>query len=264
MKGWYSLVQYCPDPSQSEFANVGVVLIVPERGLVLPKFASHNDRPRRYFHVASDALTALNNAKHFLQNRINREAAKLVNFEHFEQFRQTRGNDLILSSPRNVRVEDPFETLTELFDELVGGRAIGDMIHRERGLSALVPLRNVFERDVFDGIVKVPTQPVPVPYTHAKFRADFEYKNGQTNLLKALVIRPSVEETTSLHAKTVLYAELLGKQNVATVTFALPEPTAKFAEAYRQLTAMLKSFSLATVAESDLDAFGQRVLAEAH
>jgi hypothetical protein len=31
-KGYYSIVQYCPDLSRGETTNIGIVLLVPERG----------------------------------------------------------------------------------------------------------------------------------------------------------------------------------------------------------------------------------------
>ena len=32
LKGYYSIVQYCPDLNRGETANIGIVLMVPDRG----------------------------------------------------------------------------------------------------------------------------------------------------------------------------------------------------------------------------------------
>lgn len=34
MKGYYSIIQYCPDLSRFEAANVGVLLFCPERAFL--------------------------------------------------------------------------------------------------------------------------------------------------------------------------------------------------------------------------------------
>ena len=38
-KGYYCLIQYCPDLARLEAANIGVILFCPERGFIRAKIA---------------------------------------------------------------------------------------------------------------------------------------------------------------------------------------------------------------------------------
>ena len=53
-KGYYSLVQYCPDVARQEAANVGVVLFCPELAFLEARLASSNHRIRRFFGEEAD------------------------------------------------------------------------------------------------------------------------------------------------------------------------------------------------------------------
>jgi hypothetical protein len=63
MRGYYSLVQFCPDSARAEAANVGVVVLCPDRHFIDCKFASSNDRVRRFFSVQGEQLERLDQIK---------------------------------------------------------------------------------------------------------------------------------------------------------------------------------------------------------
>jgi len=48
-KGYFSLVQYCPDVARQEAVNVGVVLLCPEQKFIGVKITPGNQRIRRFF-----------------------------------------------------------------------------------------------------------------------------------------------------------------------------------------------------------------------
>ena len=48
-RGYYSLIQYCPDLSRLEAVNVGVVLFCPEPRFIEARTSAGNDKPRRLF-----------------------------------------------------------------------------------------------------------------------------------------------------------------------------------------------------------------------
>ena len=49
IKGYYSIIQYCPDLSRLEAANIGVLLFCPEVRFIRAKTSAGNDRIRRFF-----------------------------------------------------------------------------------------------------------------------------------------------------------------------------------------------------------------------
>jgi hypothetical protein len=118
--GYYSVIQFCPDPSRLEAANVGVVLFCPEQKFLKAMTSSGNDRIRRFFGDQGFNWSHVNAAKQALVTRLEIEAAQFAKIEDLLHFVRTRGNAIVLSEPRSMRVEDPEADLKELFDELVG------------------------------------------------------------------------------------------------------------------------------------------------
>ena len=47
-KAYHSIIQFCPDRSGAEGANIGVILLCPDLDLVDGKTATGNDRARRF------------------------------------------------------------------------------------------------------------------------------------------------------------------------------------------------------------------------
>lgn len=117
--GYYSLIQYCPDRSRMETANVGVVLICPRMRFcgvrtTLKRLATRltdffgRDTPGVY--VMATALLAL-------EFRIN--LTKPYAHTALQAFAGSRDNDLLLTDPRPCRFDRPGTELDRLFNELV-------------------------------------------------------------------------------------------------------------------------------------------------
>ena len=62
-KGYYSLVQYCPDLSRMEAANIGVLLFSPDRQFLQAKMTSDNSRIRQFFGSESNDWQRINSFK---------------------------------------------------------------------------------------------------------------------------------------------------------------------------------------------------------
>ena len=122
-KGYYSLIQYCPDPSRAEAATIGVVLFCPDRRFIEAKTAAGNDRIRRFFGAESLDRRRLNTQKRSLEDRIRLHADEFRTLGDLQVFIDTRANELVLTAPRSMKVLDPRRDLDNLFMELVGGRA---------------------------------------------------------------------------------------------------------------------------------------------
>ena len=121
-KGYYSLIQYCPDRSRLEGANVGVVLFCPEQRFLQARLSSGTDRLRRFFGTGSFDPSALAAAKRAIAARLHTDGLAFQTIEDIEHFIATRANALTLTQARPLKVDDPAELLDSLFTELVGGR----------------------------------------------------------------------------------------------------------------------------------------------
>ncbi len=114
-KGYYSLLQFCPDASRAEAVNVGVVLFCPDvgyRGVLTTK-----EHRRAEMLFGPESVVGLDEATAAMRNRIASETFR--NVADFQHFVDTRANSLRLTRPRSVKVFDPDRALRTLFETLV-------------------------------------------------------------------------------------------------------------------------------------------------
>jgi hypothetical protein len=179
-KGYYSLIQYCPDRSRLEVANVGVMLFCPELRFLKISVAKGNDRVRRIFKVSGEDLERINEAKRAIAERLRIEGAKLPSLEHIQQFVLTRGNDIILTQPRPMKVIQPDADLKVLFADLVGGRR-----HRTLGAkqSEIPELDKALQSDRIKNRVFRSVQ-IQLPLTERHITFPYAFRNGKLNLIQ--------------------------------------------------------------------------------
>lgn len=99
-RGYYSLVQYCPDLARQEAANPGVHLCCPERGFIRAKLTDSLAHIRRCFGHAAGSDGHIAGMLRGLVNRIEIEQADFKSLEDLLQFVATRANKVILTSPK--------------------------------------------------------------------------------------------------------------------------------------------------------------------
>lgn len=118
--GYFSLIQFCPDASRLEAANVGVVLLCPDLNFLEARISRGNARVRRFFGQDAFHSAGLNSAKRAMVSRLKVEWKGAPTLEQFQHFVNTRANELKLTTPRPVKLfDDPATELQRLFDELV-------------------------------------------------------------------------------------------------------------------------------------------------
>lgn len=118
-QGYYSLVQFCPDPGRAEVANVGVLLFCPKRHFIGVKVAPGNERIRTIFpwvHFDDQQLDAM---KTWFRDRIAVERDRFRALADLAHFAATRFNEMRLTAPRSIVVEEPESQLDQIFRELV-------------------------------------------------------------------------------------------------------------------------------------------------
>lgn len=178
VRGYYSLIQYCPDLSRLEAANVGVLLFCPEPHFLNARMASSNQRIRRFFGSDDRDWDRINAAKAAVAERLEVESERFRTLEDLERFVATRANEIQLTPPRPMKVFNPAQDLELLFEELVGGRArrqaVGSVVQRLAESLAEERVAPFVTRDVT----------VSVPAFHRPLTVPFGFQNGRFNLIR--------------------------------------------------------------------------------
>jgi len=118
-KGYYSLVQYCPNMDRCEAVNVGVVLFCPERQFIRAQITESLDRVYRVFGPGVETPQHLRSMVNALRTRLELEQAEFKTLADLQKFVFTRANKVLLTSPKPVIVVEPEAELAALFSELV-------------------------------------------------------------------------------------------------------------------------------------------------
>jgi hypothetical protein len=187
--GYYSVIQFIPDRSRMEAANVGVLLFVPGANYLKTRMCGSNDRVRRFFRDDAPGTKALNTLKRTIEKRLQVEAPHLQERPAMEHFLRLFANEIVFTDLRPVRVVNPAVELAQLFDELVGDRSEREVLPPSEGLQLvrkrleMPDLANRLEHDV----------EVEVPILGAPMHADYAFQNGRFNLIQLREFRQNRE-----------------------------------------------------------------------
>lgn len=180
--GYYSLVQYCPDRSRLEAANVGVLLFAPNQKFLRVRLVQANDRIRRFFHDEAGDLSQLNLMKRMLEHRLEDEAPGIRTPVELERLLGRFANELLFTPLRPVRVENPEVDLMQLFEDLTGGGRVRRDPPVESRMVDMLRLR--LETVEFAKTVRRKLK-VTVPIWGEEIEADYAFQNGCLNLIQA-------------------------------------------------------------------------------
>jgi len=189
-KGYYSLIQYCPDFSRLEAANIGVVLFCPERGFLRARIAQGNDRIRRFFGSQDSDWTQINAIKNAIVNRLEVTGKDFKSLDDLTTFISTRANEFQLTAPRPMKVSEPEKDLDELFDDLVGGRSKQPLKHSAPPVEKA--LARTFHEAGIDELIKRDVT-VTVPAFHQSLTVPYGFQNGRFNLIQPVRFQQTQE-----------------------------------------------------------------------
>lgn len=183
--GFYSIIQYCPDPSRQEAANVGVVLFCPEKDYLGALTARGNARIRRFFGRTGPDRDQLNTIKMSIQRRLEIDRDDFQGLDDLKKFAATRANAMRLTAPKEVPVEEgtaPEEVLRRLFDRLVGGTTRKATREVKNALDEAFSAEPIAARVRRRVIVTLPVfkRPITVPYG---------FQNGRFNLIQPVAFK---------------------------------------------------------------------------
>jgi hypothetical protein len=194
---YYSLIQFCPDPSRLEGVNIGVGLYSPAEKRVLVQIARNNQRIRKFF--GNQDWRLVSRAKSSIENQL--KSQQFLTVEEFEAYISKRANLIKLTSPRPLRVADAQTDLKELFQRLVGveatskGRVNGFLTKKlkEAGVVSLVKKSVEIE----------------IPEIKRSIRVPYGYQNGRFNLITPVQFDSDPEAIISKTGKSAIEGKLL-------------------------------------------------------
>ena len=187
-EGYYSLIQYCPDRSRAEAANIGVMLFcLNPHYLGALVGISDAGRLKRFFGDAEFDVEKVMDAAQDMAYRINHLGDEVRTLDSLRQFIGSRGNDMVLTDPRLVKVADPEPDMAALFAELVesGRPAPAELKHAETPV--LRRITEGFGRLVKEGRARESVT-VMIPVVNRTFAVPFAYRNGVENLVRPEVL----------------------------------------------------------------------------
>jgi hypothetical protein len=213
-KGYYSILQYVPDPERAEGVNIGLMLFCPEKNFLKIQTANRNDRVQRFFGRQRGATTNLSRLESFktaFEERVKLEAGRIQTLEEFRAFVNTRANQLRLTDPRPVKVAEPETELSNLFVLLVEET---EPAHAPTPHATTVIKRRFDQMLTTRKLDKVVRRDfsVELPLL-GRQRYPFAFSNGQPNVIEPETFELSrPREITERACRLVIEGQDLGKQ----------------------------------------------------
>jgi hypothetical protein len=197
-KGYYCIVQYCPDLGRLEAANVGVLLFCPERYFLKARTVGSNRRIQQFFGRKGHDWEQIESFKIGIEERLEIENERIHTLEDLEEFIATRANLMQITPPRPMRVVDPQTELDQLFKDLVGGA------HRkQRNVSFRQYVAHQFSEAGIEDRLQRDIR-VEVPVLKRVVQVPFGFQNGFFNLVRPARFRGSnrisLEDTACRYA----------------------------------------------------------------
>lgn len=177
IKGYYSIIQYCPDLGKAEAANVGVLLFCPEKMFLRALIAPNNRRIIRFFGSKGHDWGRINSFKRGLEDRLEKESRAITSLDDLQQFIAMRANVLQISRPSPTKVQDPQDDLRKLFEEIIGEPARPARGTSLRGYVAERLAGPDLERKVLHDVK------ITVPVLQKEVEIPFAFQNGRFNLI---------------------------------------------------------------------------------
>ena len=265
-KGYYSLIQFCPNASRMETVNVGVVLFCPGSGFLDARTAGDNRKARGLVGNNEFDRHALNAAKLSIEKRLVVEKKSFETLEDLQKFVETRGNDLQLTTPRPLKVFNPAEEMNRLFNELVGGKQLRDtMVAKPE--TAFGEVKTTFDR-LIDEERAFRNYKLELPFG-GEFRAPYAYQNGVLNLVKPHAFPKSEKTAINNAMQLAVQGDQIHKEPIADVGKAQLIVISDFAESSDtstsdQVEKLFDEYHVKHIPKNRIAGFMRQVAQEAH
>jgi hypothetical protein len=191
-QGFFSLIQFCPDASRAEAVNVGLVLFQVEPAATVVRVVDDVAPIVKRLGRKDDTATVLSIVRS-MKNRI--EVERFGSVEALEKFARSRGNQVRLTLPRPMSIDDLTADLDAMFDELV---VVPDALATPTKERAPTLLEKTFESLAS----RLPDRVFIRPALHVQslgiaLHPSFAYRNGRLNVVEEMPRSGDPEAMTS-------------------------------------------------------------------
>jgi len=264
-RGYYSLIQFCPDLSRMEAINVGVVLFCPELNFIEARMAGDTRRAEQLTGRRQLERHALKHAKHAIERRFIYDRCAFQEVGDFERFIGTRANSLRLTPQRPIKVTDPESQLQGLYDTLV---AVGSTINEVKRDDPFPTLTSAFLDLEKEGKARTGLK-VKVPVAGRSLDIPFAYQNGKLNLIKPIVFPKRENYSIDTALRLASEGQLVEKYGTQDNQEARLVIVSRFEEAASpevesRIENILNEFNVKNVEEHEISDFIDQVKLEAH
>ncbi len=266
-KGYYSVIQYCPDRFRAEGVNVGLVLLCLEPHALRVQLTHKFDRARKLFALSKQDLKSLRITTDAMRSRIENGASDWRTGEELATFAASRANDLRLTEPRLAKIADIDTDFDRLFSELVDVRTTSSLAV-ESPAEVLPPrLSEVFYRLQQEQKIWKPGQ-ITVPVFKSKLDVPYAFKNGVVNLIKPQVFSATKQAETQA-AKLAVNGDLIQREMIdgerhKLIIVSTQETREQSKEIDEHIAPLFEAYNVRLVRPNDADAFAQEVEQNAH
>jgi len=266
-RGFYSVVQYCPDRFRAEAVNVGLVLLCVDPHAVRVRMTGNHERVRRLFSIARPELKNLKLSTHGLASRIQKSVDELRTCDDLTAFAASRANDLRLTEPRLAKIENLDEDFERLFSDLVDERSTAALA--EESLAEVLPpvLADVFYRLQQDQRIWKPGT-ITVPVFKRKLEIPYAYRNGVVNLVKPQVFAATKRAETQA-ATLAINGDLIrrhstGGEKQQLIVVSTKETPEQAKEVSDHVEPLFNEYGVRLIRPQSIDEFAAEVERSAH
>ncbi|OWK45743.1 DUF3037 domain-containing protein [Fimbriiglobus ruber] len=187
-RAFYSVVQYMPDGSRSEAANAGIVVFVPETRRIAVRTSSTLARIKKFFTTKKRDLRRIELSLEAFKNRLETAQGEFGSEDEFRRFVAARADDVRMTPPRLVVLEDAARTCDELYADLVGDETADEPRPTEKSFFP-PPVAAIFGRLEAARKVWRPGT-IVVPESKQSLEIPLAYKNGKVNYVLPQSLAP--------------------------------------------------------------------------
>ncbi len=265
-KGYYSLIQFCPNASRLESVNVGVLLFCPDIKFIEARTSRSVIRAEKLVGRAGLDKLSLNAAKIAFERRLHTDRDAFKNLDDLQRFVDSRGNVLKLTLPRPVKVLNPDQDLDNLFRELVGGAARKQPNEPSLTDSALDSFFKQLQRQ---GRAKLDWD-VTIPLLDRSLHVPYAYQNGVWNLVKPHQFPAQERKALSSAGRLAFEGDLLFKHPTddngqkKLIIICSYEQDAASVSLQERVENVLRVYNVKTIPSKQLETFLAEVARQAH
>lgn len=266
-RGFYSLIQYCPDRFRAEAVNVGLVLLRLDPHAIKVRVTTRRTRVKKLFGIDSQTWKNLSLAIEGFKHRIESAVSDIRTSEDLSAFAASRANDLRMTEPRLVRIQNMDSDIERLFGQLVEDDSSAARA-AESPAEVLPPrLSEVFFRLQQEHRIWKPGK-ITVPVYRRKIEIPYAYRNGVVNLVKPHVF-PSTKRAETQAAEFAINGDLIQKHPVdgeqqRLIIVSTQERDEQAKEIDEHVAPLFHEYEVRLIRPNDADAFAQEVEESAH